>query len=129
MRVLLLLLAVLFCGPAHALDPYLTELLKQRQYREAWNAMLESSDSVPGWLVQFTRTSNGVDVPTQAVSIAGSSFRMGEVCKPHDCPDNKLTVVLKRGGPAWGLLRDGGRPRWLGRPDPGVQAILLRGLQ
>ena len=55
----LLVIALLLCGvPAHAADapagPYLFDLLKQKPYLAAWNAMLAGA-GVPAWVKNYAK--------------------------------------------------------------------------
>jgi hypothetical protein len=84
--------------------------------------------SVPGWVINSTRTNNGVDLPTRSVTIAGQNFRIGEVCKPRDCSDHKITVLIRPSGPAWAMVREGAQVRWFGKPDEAVRRVLTEGL-
>jgi hypothetical protein len=44
---------------------------------------------------------------------------------PHDCFDNRLEILITADkARAFGLLRENGKSRFLGKPDQDVSAIL-----
>jgi hypothetical protein len=97
----LLVIALLLCGaPAHAADapagPYLFDLLKQKPYLAAWNAMLAGA-GVPAWVKNYAKTFDGPSSPSKGVPIQGKVYTLGWVCKAHDCGDNQLHVLFAPG--------------------------------
>ena len=97
----LLVIALLLCGaPARAADapagPYLFDLLKQKPYLAAWNAML-SGAGVPAWVKNYAKTFDGPSSPSKDVPIQGKVYTLGWVCKAHDCGDNQLHVLFAPG--------------------------------
>lgn len=119
-------LTVFAISPTLGAEPYLYDLLKRPAYKQAWSGML-STGPVPDWVSVFTNTSDGVAIPSTPVTIQGVSHRFASVCKPHECPDNDLNVIFGPDGhPAWALLHVDGKISWLGRPDEGTRAVLMK---
>jgi hypothetical protein len=131
-RMMLVVLLLSGSAPAFAADegPYLFDLLKQPSYLAAWKAMLKG-ESVPSWVASYAKTFDGPSTPSQYVPVGAETYTLGYVCKAHDCGDNQLYVLFSTGGKkAWGLLVTGGNQRkWLGHPDPAVQAAIQSGVQ
>ena len=124
-RILLLVVAT----SAAAAEPYLFDLLKQRPYRQAWDKMFEGEPRIPGWLIRFSRVYDGPAQPSRELVIGGARYRLADVCQPHDCGDNSLVVLFSPGAQrAWGLLKEDGRRRFLGKPDEAVRRVLANGL-
>jgi hypothetical protein len=130
----LLVIALLLCVvPAHAADapagPYLFDLLKQKPYLAAWNAMLAGA-GVPAWVKNYQKTFDGPSSPSKDVPIQGKVYTLGWVCKAHDCGDNQLHVLFAPGAAqAWGLLTTSGQQKWLGNPDAGIHAAINSNLE
>ena len=130
----LLVIALLLCGaPAHAADapagPYLFDLLKQKPYLAAWNAMLAGA-GVPAWVKNYAKTFDGPSSPSKDVPIQGKVYTLGWVCKAHDCGDNQLHVLFAPGAAqAWGLLTTSGQQKWLGNPAAAIQAAINSNLE
>ena len=127
----LLVIVLLLCGaPAHAADPpagpYLFDLLKQKPYLAAWNAMLAGA-GVPAWVKNYAKTFDGPSSPAKDVPIQGKVYTLGWVCKAHDCGDNQLHVLFA--GAAWGLLTTSGQQKWLGNPAAAIQAAINSNLE
>ena len=81
----LLVIALLLCVvPAHAADapsgPYLFDLLKQKPYLAAWNAMLAGA-GVPAWVKKYQKTFDGPSSPSKDVPLQGKVYSLGWVCK------------------------------------------------
>ncbi len=113
----------------HALgadQPYLFDLLKQKPYHAAWEAMLKGEKKVDPWIVTFGRTFDGVTDRVKPLVVDGQSATLGWVCKPHDCGGNQLYVLFAPGATAaWAMLvKDSGGPRWFGKPGDAVKAAL-----
>jgi hypothetical protein len=130
----LLVIGLLLCGsPARAADapsgPYLFDLLKQKPYLAAWNAMLAGT-SLPTWVKNYAKTFDGPSSPSKDVPIQGKVYTLGWVCKAHDCGDNQLHVLFAPGAAqAWGLLTLSGQQKWLGNPDAAIQAAINSNLE
>lgn len=67
-------------------EQYLPELASKTPYKKAYAQML----SFPSWVSKAQGTAS----PVERVSVEGKSFTVGHMCKPHDCADNQLSVVL-----------------------------------
>jgi hypothetical protein len=127
--VLVILLLLGSVPVARADAPYLFDLLKQQSYLSAWKAML-AGESVPKWVASYAKTFDGPSSPAKTIWVGAESYTLGWVCKAHDCGDNQLYVLFSPGGGrAWGLLVTGGNEKWLGRPDPAIQAAIKSGME
>ena len=127
---LTLLFALAFTDPVLAAEPYLHELLERPAYRTSWDQLLQSEERLPRWISVFSRTFNGVTVPSTVVRVRGREYRYGRVCKPHDCVGNELHVLFSPDGRrAWGFLGDNAVPRWLGHPDEAIRAAISRAVE
>ncbi len=130
----LIVIALLLCGaPARAAGeasgPYLFDLLKQKPYLTAWNAMLASA-SVPAWVKNYAKTFDGPSSPSKDVPIGNATYTLGWVCKAHDCGDNQLHVLFApAAAQAWGLLTAPGQQKWLGNPDAAIQTAIKSNLE
>jgi hypothetical protein len=125
-----ILVALVLATAAQAAEPYLFELLKQQPYRASWDALLNAENDLPDWVIEFSKSYDGVASPSQIIRLNGSDFRFASVCKPHDCPGNDLNVLFGPGGqPAWALLNDDGAGRWLGHPDDQIRAAITQASQ
>jgi len=123
-----LLVACVASGTALADEPYLFDLLKQAPYRAAWDAMFKGEKKIPGWIITFGKTYDGVASPGRTVEVDGQNDLLASVCKPHDCGDNQLFVLFAPdAAEAWGMLLAGGNnPRWFGAPGDAVKAVLAK---
>jgi hypothetical protein len=132
MRRSALALALLIASPALAqqMAPYLTDILEQPAHRASFNSLVAASKP-PSWLKTFTKTGHGVNGPAKHVSIAGASYSLFFVCKPHDCGDNKMNVLFSSDGThAWGAIIERRKgPRFLGSPDAGQRDALMKDLR
>ncbi|MDF2116305.1 Ivy family c-type lysozyme inhibitor [Roseiarcaceae bacterium H3SJ34-1] len=119
------LVSALMCGSAFAADEYLFDTLKKPAYRKVWNAMLAREKNIPPWIISFSNTYNGVASPVQNVTVGGKTYLSGYVCKPHDCADNALAVLFDNNGASVsGVVKQGGKLRYLGAPDAAIKAAL-----
>ena len=125
----LLLFAPVAAQAADA-NSYLPDLIAKPAYLKAWKGML-AGKSVPPWVESFTRTQNATSAPSKPIPVGGQPYTLGWICKPHDCGDNQVYVLFTpEARQAWGLLiSPGDKRRWLGRPDPAIQAAILSGVQ
>ena len=116
---MVVLLACAPCFGAHAQDQDLSEALKKPAYKAAWNAMLKGQ-KVPAWLTEFTKTGDGVVIPSVMVEIDGRLYEADHVCQPHNCAGNEFEVLFApEGAQAWGALVTNARPpRFFGAPNP-----------
>lgn len=128
--VLALVVSLAKALPALAQDaPYLPDLMEQPAYSEAWKKMV-AGETLPAWVNTFTKTQNAVAAPVQSISVAGQAYTLGWICEPHNCGGNEVYALFApEARQAWGLLISNGKRRWLGNPDPAVQAAILSGVQ
>jgi hypothetical protein len=123
-----LIAATLVCvlsSPSLADEPYLYDLLKQKPYHAAWDAMLKGEKKVDRWILTFGKTYDGVTDKVKTVAVDGQNDALGWVCKPHDCGGNQLYVLFAPDAKeAWGMLVTDKATRWLGAPSDSVKAAL-----
>ena len=118
-------LAGFIASTSFAAEPDLYDLLKQKPYRAAWDAMLKGEKKVDRWIVTFSKTGDGVVDKVKTVAVDGQNDTLGWVCKPHDCGGNQLYVLFAPdASAAWGMLSTGKNIRWLGAPSDAVKAAL-----
>ena len=83
---------------ASAQAVYLSDALKRPKYRGAWNAMMKGWAAVPAWLVEFSKSNDGVATPGTSAEVGGKTYEFFALCKPHDCAANKFEVMFEKGG-------------------------------
>lgn len=59
-------------------------------YLSARFELIKGEKDVPEWLHQ-----EGVSAPVESVIIHGESYVFGEICKQHDCANNRFLVIFK----------------------------------
>lgn len=123
MRQVMVVLAALCCAaPAWAEDlPYTADMMQRPNFSKAYHAMVE----LPEWVSKAA----AVSTPMGNITFNGKSYLVGHLCKPHDCADNQLEIMVSHdGAQAWGLLsrRVEGRlyQMPLGIPDSGLLAAM-----
>jgi len=117
----------LFATASPADQPYLFDLLKQKPYQTAWEAMFKGEKKVDAWIVTFGKTYDGVTDRIKTLAVDGQSDTLGWVCKPHDCGGNQLYVLFAPGASAaWGMLVTDKAARWFGTPSDSVKAALTK---
>jgi hypothetical protein len=121
MRAIVLALTLVTASTALADDVYLATLLHRAPYRAAWQSLMKYS-TVPGWIVRYGRVFDGPSQPVRTANIAGATYTVADVCKPHDCEGDHLTVAFAPGASeAWARLTEEGRARYLGQPPEAVR--------
>ena len=120
-------LTCLFTSAGFADQPYLFDLLKEKPYHAAWDAMFKGEKKVDPWIVAFGKTYDGVTDKIKTLIVGGQSDTFGWVCKPHDCGSNQLYVLFApTAGAAWGMLVTDKGTRWFGSPNDTVKAALTK---
>ena len=108
---------------AQSQGAYLFDVLKKPKYRGAWNAMMKGWAGAPAWLTAFSRSGDGVATPGTTAVVSGVTFELYDVCKPHDCADNKFEVMFEPGGGrARGLLTTPNAKTYFGDPSEAEKA-------
>ena len=128
MRTMISLAAVvaLTTSAASAADLYLSDLLGRPTYRSSFQRLISASPP-PGWITVYARTKNGPEQPVEDVKIGSGAYYFAEVCKPHDCADNKLQVLFDDfGSHAWGRIKEGPKVKWIGQPPVAVQQAIAK---
>ena len=100
-------------------ETYLFDVLRHPQYKGALKQVLKGK-TVPDWVQAFMDRGDGVVTPMKMVDIAGHSYRLDHLCKPHDCAGNALAVLWAPGGrKVWAALVEAGAPPvFFGNPSP-----------
>jgi hypothetical protein len=114
-----------------AAGPYLYEQLTKPAYKATFKALFKGQKNLEPWLREYISRGNGVDIPSEKRIVAGKSLEYYEICQPHNCPGNVLSVLFEPGGgKAWALFtRDDGARRVFGNPDAAVRAALGQSVQ
>lgn len=117
-----------------------TELLHSKaSYKKTWAQMFNGEKNVPGWALK----ASGISPPYSMVRTASGDAIYGEICKPHDCFNNRFYATFSPDRrKVWGLLvivRDTPEAiqnpkrfahyRWFGKPDTAVQKLLTEQLE
>lgn len=112
-------------------DAYLFDVLKNKTYRKAWDALFIQENQVDNWLARYAKTKDGPATPSEPLTIAGKPYRLNFVCKTHDCGDNFFYVIFNQtGDKAWGILLKNNRvERFFGQPDAAQKAALRQAAQ
>lgn len=116
--LLVVSMATVTSGAAFA-EEYLFDILAKPGYLKSWNALLRAEKQLDPWLAQYARTRNGPTAPGATVTLGGTRYQIHNVCKAHDCGDNRFYVLFAPGGArAWGLLLKKEKDeRFFGNPD------------
>ena len=118
----LLVISLLLCVvPAHAADapasPYLFDLLKQKPYLAAWNAMLAGA-GVPAWVKNYQKTFDGPSSRSKDLRFKVRSIRSAGCARRMIAATISFHVLFAPGAAqAWGLLTTSGQQKWLGNPN------------
>lgn len=104
-------------------DAYFFTLIRQKPYRTAWDAMMKGARRDRFWIPDPNRVTANPNLVTQ---VDGATYRIGRICKPHDCGNNQFYVLFApRARQAWGLrLTNETDLRWFGNPGPLQKEIL-----
>jgi hypothetical protein len=96
---------------------YLSEFLKDPEYRFAYNRMITVAGGLPTWLRRYNASGDGQYEPTRIYKSQGRSYQLSSVCRPRG-PSECLYVLfsMDRGPVAWGYLVTGGQGTWIGNP-------------
>lgn len=109
-------------APAPMALPSPPQLLKDPAFRKPYLAALGPMAREP-WLRELT----GPAPESRQVSVAGTTYLMASVCKPHDCYDHNLVLLYDAPrGVVFGKLNQAQRGMLLGQPTPAVAAELER---
>jgi inhibitor of lysozyme (Ivy) len=132
MRIAAFLISCLAAGVACAQDgPFLFDVLLKPAYRAGWEKLMKDVQPTPDWLMEFSRSFNGVAGPMKPATIDGKAYELYFVCKPHDCAAKKFEVLFeaatKRAYGALGGAND--PPAFYGSPTPAMQEALAKALK
>lgn len=106
--------------PSVAAGP--TDLLRDAAFRERYFKALGPL-AKERWLTKL----DGPAPPLKKVKVAGGDYTLAAVCKPHDCADNNMVLlVAANGGMVSGKVFQRGRSTTIGAPPPAVAAELER---
>lgn len=105
-----------------------SELLKQPDYRAAWNALMKGEKFVrrDSWIPKMT----GPGSATAYRDPSGRSWIEGNVCQPHNCGDNNLVILVDPKTKAvFAMQRTRGETpasqRFFGKPDDAMKKLLI----
>ena len=132
MRFVALLAVTLIASAASAQEgPFLFDVLLKPAYRNGWEKLMKDVQPTPDWLMEFSKTYNGVAGPMKPTTIGGKTYELYFVCKPHDCAAKKFEVMFeaatKRAYGALGGASD--QPAFYGAPNPAMQEALAKALK
>lgn len=116
---LLLLASASFISKSAVADEYLFDLLSKPEYSKSWNVLIRNEKNVDAWLAKYNKTKDGPTSPAKILTLTDGSYKLGNVCKTHDCGDNEFYVLFSpNGATAWGLLvTNVTTKRFFGNPD------------
>ena len=132
MRFVALLAFALTASAAGAQEgPFLFDVLLKPAYRNGWEKLLKDVQPTPDWLMEFSKTYNGVAGPMKPTTIGGKTYELYFVCKPHDCAARKFEVMFDAASKrAYGALGgDGAPPFFYGDPTPEMQDALTKAMK
>jgi hypothetical protein len=110
------------------------------QYRETWTKVVKKEERLPEWVMNLTGTSDQMN----AVTEDGDGYLVGPLCEKQDtCLSNRLIVAFsldKKDAYAMWIQVPAGLPadksptrhadyRFLGKPDEGMQKLLMETLK
>jgi hypothetical protein len=132
MRFVAILAVTLIASAAGAQEgPFLFDVLLKPAYRNGWEKLLKDVQPTPDWLMEFSKTYNGVAGPMKSAAIGGKTYELYFVCKPHDCAARKFEVMFEAASKrAYGALGgDGAPPFFYGDPTPEMQDALTKAMK
>ncbi|MGF6111345.1 inhibitor of vertebrate lysozyme family protein [Pseudomonas frederiksbergensis] len=110
------------------------------QYRETWTKVVKKEERLPEWVMNLSGTSEQMN----AVTEDGDKYLVGQLCETHDtCLNNRLILAFsldKKDAYAMWVQVPAGLPadksptrhadyRFLGKPDEGMQNLLMETLK
>ena len=106
--------------------PYLFEQLKKPEYSKTLHALLAHEKNLEPWVKDYLKTNNGVDSPSQSLTVQDKPYELYQVCQPHNCGGNFIYVLFVPGGAkAWVLFtKDDGTSKFFGNPSAEIQSAL-----
>ncbi|MBW6422944.1 inhibitor of vertebrate lysozyme family protein [Rhizobium sp. XQZ8] len=108
-----------------ATKPYLFDVTKKDPaIRKALTALFKG-EKLPDWTAEILSGGNYVAGTQRVVEAPIAGAFVYDACMPHDCFDNRLEILITADKTrAFGLLKEDGKSRFLGKPDQDVGAIL-----
>jgi len=105
-------------------DAYFFTLIEQKPYRRAWDAMMKGARRDAFWMPDPDRVTAS---PNLVTHLDGREYKIGRICKPHDCGNNQFLVLFAPDArQAWGMrVTRQTDVRWFGDPGP-LQKDILR---
>ena len=110
------------------------------QYRETWTKVVKKEERLPEWVMNLSGTSEQMN----AVTEDGDKYLVGQLCETQDtCLNNRLILAFsldKKDAYAMWVQVPAGLPadksptrhadyRFLGKPDEGMQNLLMETLK
>ena len=101
-------------------EPYPWELMKNRKFREHYNALLGKKIGEK-WLA----TLSGPAEPAKKVTIVDGDYLFIHSCKPHDCDTHNIVIIYSpTSSSMYAKLVEEGAPSKLGNPSTEISAAL-----
>ena len=96
------------------------EYMKNAKFKAVYVKALGPKATTP-WLVKM----DGPAPPTRKVSVDGTEYVLGAICKNHDCGDNNAVWLYQADkGLLYGTIFEKGQTQLVGAPPPAVAAQL-----
>ncbi|WP_407074072.1 MULTISPECIES: inhibitor of vertebrate lysozyme family protein [unclassified Pseudomonas] len=110
------------------------------EYRQTWMGIVKKEERLPDWVLNLSGTSD----PMSAVTEKGDKYLVGPLCESADsCLSSRLIIAVsfdKKNAYAMWVQVPAGLPadksptrhadyRFLGKPDKGMQALLMEQLK
>ena len=113
---------LLLAAPVHAVAARAFDLLKNKEFRAAYHAVLGGFKSEE-WIADL----RGPSTEGSRESIDGDFYEFADSCKPHDCSEENLIVAYATSkSKVYVLLKTKGKTQVLGNPSSAVRATLER---
>lgn len=112
----------LLAAPVHAAAERAFDLLKNKEFRAAYRAVLGEFKS-EDWIAKLP----GPSTDGSREQIDGVFYEFADSCKPHDCSEENLIVAYAASqSKVYFLLKTKGKIQVLGNPPSAVRATLER---
>ena len=112
-------------GAAGAMAPqgrYLFDIVGLPHYKTSWKRLVAKVPRDANWVKRLA----GPSSPSKAVDADGRPYELANVCKAHDCGDNRFFVLFSADGTSavGALVRPSGT-QYFGRPSKAEKKALL----
>lgn len=114
---------------------YTADVLQHTGYKDAWEKAVKEQHDLPSWV----RKGKGTSTPLEQLDWKGSSYRVGSICKPHDCWGKFMKVAFgHRISQIWAVYVEipdtsdsmiypskYAKYTWVGKPSEEIKALLI----